>query len=111
MTIQAVLKVQLIEAVPDMFINKLCNKILQYSNTTAFAIFYHLEITYGTVIPVNLIQNSNAVHHPWSLEQLLKDLFKQICICHAFAKNHGPAVKHSLQSTPCPETWKILACF
>ena len=95
MTIQAALKVQLVKAVPDMFLSKLCDDILQYGNTTATALLQHLEMTYGDVTPDDLTHNITAMHHPWSPEQPLEDLFKQICICHTFVENHDPISKAS----------------
>ena len=86
--VETALKAQLVEAVPDTFINALSDKYVQYGATTVQALLQHLFDTYGTVTPDDLLKNEQEMEQPWSPEQPLEDLFKQIRLCREFAQDH-----------------------
>jgi hypothetical protein len=90
LAVEANLKKQLIQAVPDTYINELKDELLGYANATTLTLITHLFDTYGTVTADDLNKNLEDLNHPWSSSQPLEDLWKQIRICRLFAQAHDP---------------------
>jgi hypothetical protein len=89
-SVEANLKKEIIQAVPDTYINELNDDILGYANTTTLSLLAHLDTTYGTVTADNLNTNLDDLQRAWTSAQPLEDLWKQIRQCRLFANDHDP---------------------
>jgi hypothetical protein len=89
-SVEASLRKQLIAAVPSTFIDELSDDVLGYANTTTLALLNHLDTTYGTISADDLDQNLTDLHRPWSTEQPIEDLWKQLRACLTFAHDIDP---------------------
>ena len=87
------LKAQIIQAVLDTYINQLKDLIFNCANISAQAILEHLQTTCGTVSNEDLIENEKKMKAPWSPEQPVEDIWKQVHKAHAFTEGHDPISK------------------
>jgi hypothetical protein len=89
-TVEAMLKRQIIAAIPDTFIKILKDEDYGYANVTTLTLLTHLDTTYGTVTPDDLDENIRKMNREWSPTQPLEDLWNQIMECRRFATAHDP---------------------
>ena len=86
--INAILKTQLLAAVPDTYTEILKDNQLGYANVTVLEILNHLDTTYGTVTADDLNTNLFALNRTWDPAQPIEDLWNQIRKCQTFAAPH-----------------------
>jgi hypothetical protein len=84
-TTKAMLKRQVLEAVPATFTNSLKDKTLGFANVATLEILTRLHEDYGTITTDDLYRNMQRLHKEWSPSQPIEDLFEQIRQCRDFA--------------------------
>ena len=87
---KALLKTQLLAAVPDTYTKILKHTQFGYANTTVLQLLTHLDTTYGTVTFDDLNTNLQNMTHQWDPSQPLKDLWHQLRECRVYVEPHDP---------------------
>ena len=87
---KALLKTQLLAAVPDTYTKLLKHNQFGYANTTVLQLLTHLDTTYGTVTFDDLDANLQALNRQWDPSQPIEDLWNQIRECRTYAEPHDP---------------------
>ena len=100
-SVSSQLKKLLITAVPETFIKTKRDEFFGYANVTVLQLLDHLDATYGTVTAADLTKNTEAMEKEWSTTQPLEDLWNQITICQAFAKDHDPISERAAIRSAC----------
>jgi hypothetical protein len=89
-TTAAYIKNQILKAVPSTFLYELEDEVLSFARVSALDILQHLDLTYGTITPDDLINNLQDMHREWSIDQPIEELFKHILHCQKFAADIDP---------------------
>lgn len=105
-TVAAHLKKLLIEAVPDTFLKAKRDHLFGYANVTVLQLLTHLDLTYGTITATDLDLNEANMEKEWSPTQPLEDLWNQIELCQAFAKDHDPISEKAAIRSACANLTK-----
>ena len=92
---EVALKKQLLEAVPDQFIDELQHVEYGYANVTTRTIIAHLDATYGTITQDELDDNDADLRRKWDLGQSIQALFKQVKDCRDFAAAAGDPISEA----------------
>ena len=87
---KALLKTQLLAAIPDTYTKILKHNQFGYANVTVLALLNHLDTHYGTVTFDDLDTNLNNLTRRWDPTQPLEDLWNQINECQIYAAPHDP---------------------
>jgi hypothetical protein len=89
-TTAAYIKNQILKAVPSMFLYELEDEVLSFARVSVLEILQHLDTTYGTITPDDLIRNLQDMHREWAIDQPIEELFKHILNCQKFAEDTDP---------------------
>jgi hypothetical protein len=97
-TTQAVgtkIKSQILEAVPNEFLNALEDPIHGFSEVTAAQMLEHLTTSYGAVTPEDLEENENELSTEWNPTTPTETVFDNAAKIMAFATLAGEAIPGS----------------
>jgi hypothetical protein len=87
---EALLKRQLLEAVPTRFTARLSDKKFGYAKVTTFALLDHLTTNYGAITADDLDKNLANMNKAWTNNQPIEDLFLQLHLAQEFAADTDP---------------------
>ncbi len=72
------LRNMLIEAVPDIYLRKIKDKQIGYSNVTCLQVLTHLWKNYGAITQAELDENQDRMRTPWHPPMKIEALFAQL---------------------------------
>ena len=72
------LKQQLLNAVDDIYVRTLRNRLTGFTSVTVRQLLEHLHLTYGRITPNDLIVNDNKMRTQYSADQPIEVLFSQL---------------------------------
>ena len=72
------LKQQLINAIPEAYINSLRHSLTGYANVTTKQLVTHLRSTYGEPTPKELEDNRTTFHAPYDVDSPMVTLYQQV---------------------------------
>jgi hypothetical protein len=75
-----------LNALPDTYINALCNPVTKYARVTTLQLLTHLWTTYGTISSHDLSINYNKMTTQWNPPTPIESLFRQLREGQQFAK-------------------------
>ena len=84
------LKRQVLQAVPELYLEELRHPTRNFSRLTVLAILDHLDSTYGTITTDDLAANRKNLHREWSSAQPLESLWTNITRCRHVAQALDP---------------------
>ncbi len=80
------LRNMLIDAVPDIYLRKIKDKQIGYSNVTCLQVLTHLWDNYGVITQAELDENQDRMRTPWHPPMKIEALFAQLSEGENFAE-------------------------
>jgi len=91
----AILRQQLLAAVPHEYFAQFNDDLLGFSQASAYDMLTHLDTTYGTITADDLEANFARLGDPWDPTTPIESIFTNVTKCQAFATAGGDPISNA----------------
>jgi hypothetical protein len=91
-SLQHQLKKLMLDAIPEVYINRLKDRQHNFAEVTVRTILDHMMTRYGTIRPEDLEANLKRMDQPWDPDTNIQSVFDNAAECRAFAAEGQDAI-------------------